>query len=149
MDVMAIPKFERFFRQTGDLDVDKNDLKRYSDFVFNEIYDMLIIAQAHAKANIRDVLEPWDIPIGKGLQENIHDFREIDHEIELEPILDHLAARPQLDVTLSDETRDELPPLAGGISVALARAMPIIDSEVKNPSSEHWERSFRLFNLLY
>jgi Domain of unknown function (DUF1931) len=31
--VMSVAKFERFFRVTAGLDVDKQDLKRYSDFV--------------------------------------------------------------------------------------------------------------------
>jgi hypothetical protein len=31
--VMNVTKFERFFRLAGGLDVDKTDLKRYSDFV--------------------------------------------------------------------------------------------------------------------
>jgi hypothetical protein len=32
--------------------------------------------------------------------------------------------------------------------MALARVFTIIDPVLKNPSSEHWERSFRIFNLL-
>jgi hypothetical protein len=33
VSLMGISKFERFFRSTAGLRVDKNDLKRYSDFV--------------------------------------------------------------------------------------------------------------------
>ncbi|MFC9631532.1 DUF1931 family protein [Streptomyces mirabilis] len=33
MTVMGVSKFERFFRAAAGLDVDKNDLKRYRDFV--------------------------------------------------------------------------------------------------------------------
>ena len=33
MPVVSVAKFERFFRAAAGLDVDKNDLKRYSDFV--------------------------------------------------------------------------------------------------------------------
>lgn len=33
MPVMSVAEFERFFRAAASLDVDKNDLKRYSDFV--------------------------------------------------------------------------------------------------------------------
>ena len=75
---MAIPKFERFFRVAADVDVDKSDLRRFSDFVFDQIYDMLIIGQARAKANDRDVLQPWDLSITKGLQERMHEFEKID-----------------------------------------------------------------------
>ena len=68
MSVMAVPKFERFFREAASLDVDKSDIKRYSDFVNEEIYDLLLVGQATARANGRDVLERWDLPITKGLQ---------------------------------------------------------------------------------
>lgn len=148
MGVMGIPRFERFFRSAAELDVDTDDLKRFSDFVFEQIYDMLIRAQANAKANLRDVIEPWDLPITKGLQERIHEFEKLDHEIEIGPFLADLAARPQLDVTVGEETTARIPSVAGGLSVALARSFKIIDPKLVNPSSEHWERAFRLFELL-
>jgi hypothetical protein len=148
MGVMGIPKFERFFRAAAGIDVDKDDLKRFDGFVFQQVYDLLIRAQASARANLRDVIEPWDVPITAGLQERIHEFEKLDHEIELKPFLADLAARPQLDVTIGDETMDRLPSVAGGLSVALARSFKIIDPKVVNPSSEHWERTFRIFELL-
>ena len=75
MPLMGIAKFERFFRLAAGLDVDKSDLKRYSDFVNGKIHDLLLRGQAAAKANGRVIIEPFDPPITKGLQENIHDFR--------------------------------------------------------------------------
>jgi hypothetical protein len=146
--VMAVPRFQRFFRAAAGIDVDKSDLKRYSDFVFEQIYDMLIRAQANARANIRDVIEPWDLPITAGLQERIHEFERLDEEIEVEPFIERLAARPPLDVTLGEEAQDQLPYVAGGLSVALARSFMIIDPLLENPSTEHWERAFHLFDLL-
>jgi hypothetical protein len=35
----------------------------------------------------------------------------------------------------------------GGLSVALARSFRIMDAEVRNPSSRHWDRVFDLFRL--
>jgi uncharacterized protein DUF1931 len=67
---MSVAKFERFFRETGTLDIDKEDLKRYNDFINEKIYDLLIAAQATAKMNIRDVIQPQNVPITKGLQEH-------------------------------------------------------------------------------
>jgi hypothetical protein len=146
--VMGIAKFERFFRLAAGLDVDKADLKRYSEFVNQKIHDLLLRAQASAKANGRDIIQPSDPPITKGLQECIHEFLFMDFEVELTPILDRLAARPPLDLALSDETEARLPSIVGGISLALARSFRIIDPDVKNPRTEHWERSFEIFNLL-
>jgi hypothetical protein len=148
MGVMGIPRFERFFRAVAELDVDKDDLKRFNGFVFEQTYDMLIRAGANAKANLRDTIEPWDLPIPKGLQERIHEFEKLDHEIEVEPFLEDLVARPQLDVTLTEETIARLPNVAGGLSVALARSFKIIDPKLENPSSGHWDQAFALFELL-
>ena len=57
MPVFGVAKFERFFRAAAELDVDKNDLKRYSDFVERKLYDLLLIGQATAEANARDIVE--------------------------------------------------------------------------------------------
>jgi Domain of unknown function (DUF1931) len=148
MSLMGIAKFERFFRVVAGLDVDKSDLRRYSDFVNAKIYDLLLRGQAAAKANGRDIIEPFDPPITKGLQKRIHEFRNIDEQIELKPILDRLAALPPLDLAYSEETEARLPEIAGGISVALAHSFKINDPELKNPQTEHWERSQNIFNLL-
>jgi len=42
----------------------------------------------------------------------------------------------------------QLPRVAGGLSVALARAFRIIDPDLKNPQGRHWEQTARLFDLL-
>jgi hypothetical protein len=148
MTVMSISKFEHFFRRAAGLDVDKADLRRYSDFVNHKIYDLLVRAQAHAKMNDRDVILPMDLPITKGLQESIHDYRDIDEDIELTDILDHLTKLPPLDLEYADDTRAELPRIAGGLSVALGRTLKIIDPNLKNPQGEHWDKAFRVFDQL-
>jgi Domain of unknown function (DUF1931) len=146
--VMGFVKFERFFRAAGSVDVDRDDIKRYLDFVNDAIYDLLLMGQATAKANARDIIEPWDLPITKGLQESIHAFENIDEEIELRPILDQLAARPPLDAALSEDTEARLPLIFGGISVALARTFRLVDAELKAVHSREWERAFSIFRLL-
>jgi uncharacterized protein DUF1931 len=148
VSLMAVAKFERFFRRAASLDVDKSDLKRYSDFINRKIYDLVLRGQAAAKANARRVIEPFDLPITKGLQESIQEFRKLDEDIELQPILDSLTARPPLDLAYSYDTEAELPRVAGGLSVALARAFRIIDPDLKNPQGRHWEQTERIFDLL-
>jgi hypothetical protein len=148
MPVMGIARFEHFFRTAGSVDVDKNDLKRYHDFVNQKLYDLILIGQAAAKANARDIIEPRDLPITKGLQESMHSFRRIDEEIELRPILAELAARPPLSLALSEETQARLPLVVGGLSVALARTFKIIDPGVRRPMMREWERAFQIFDLL-
>lgn len=148
MTIMGVSKFLRFFRSVAGLDVDKDDLKRYNEFVQRKIDDLLIRGRAVAKANDRDILEPWDLPITKGLQVCINEFKKSDEEIEVEPILERITDFPQLGVGYSDELRDQLPFIAGGLSIALARTFTIIDPAQKQPHTVDWERSFRLFDLL-
>jgi hypothetical protein len=88
------------------------------------------------------------LPLTKGLQDCIREFRQLDEEVELDPILDHLAARPPLDLPYSEEMKAQFPLIVGGLSVALARSFKINDPNLKNPSSEHWQRSFEIFDLL-
>jgi hypothetical protein len=148
MMLMSVAKFERFFRDTASLDIDKDDVRRYNDFINDKIYDLLVRAQAAAKANLRDVIQPSDIPITKGLQQSIESFRKIDHEIELSPILDQLTNRPPLDMGYSDETEAELPRIAGGLSVALAHTFKILDPKLKNPHAAEWEQCRKVFDEL-
>jgi Domain of unknown function (DUF1931) len=146
--VMSVARFERFFRIAASLNVDKQDLKRYSDFINQKVYDLLLRGEATARANGRLIIEPFDLPITKGLQESIHAFKSIDEQIELRPILEQLTAQPPLDLAYGEDTEARLPEVVGGLSVVLARAFKIIDGDLKNPQTEHWQRCFRIFDLL-
>ncbi|MCU1454646.1 MAG: hypothetical protein JWN46_2792 [Acidimicrobiales bacterium] len=148
MTVMAIPRFERFFRAAAGLDVDKDDLERYSDFVNTKLYDLLLLGEVAASENGRDVQHLHDLPITKGLQESMHAFRRLDEDVDLQPILDQLAIRPQLDRPLDEEATAQLPTIVGAISYALARTFTILDPDLKNPQAEHWERAFQVFDQL-
>jgi hypothetical protein len=146
--MMSVAKFERFFRITAGLDVDKSDLKRYSDFINQKIFDLLVRGEETAMSNGRHVIEPFDLPITKGLQESIREFSHVDETIELRLILDQIAARPPLGLGYSKETAAKFPQIAGGLSIALARTFKIVDPGLKNPQTEHWQRAFRIFDLL-
>ena len=150
--VMSIPNFERFFRVVASLDIDKSDIARYDDFINREIEGLLIRAQAAAKQNLRDVIEPQDLPITKGLQENIERFRQLDTEVQLRPVLDTITIRPRGASTRTRceraTRRPRIPDIAGGLSVALARVFKIIDPKVKHPFGAAWERATNVFNEL-
>lgn len=147
MAAVAIPKFDRLFREAAGLDVDKDDLKRLQDWVTDKLRDLIAVGRAAARENNRDVLVYHDLPITAGLQKCIDDFEKMDTELQLQPVLDRLARHPP-DVVFEVEAERRLPAVVGGLTVALARSLKVIDPKVRNPSSEHWERSTRLFDLL-
>jgi hypothetical protein len=143
-----IAAFERLFRKSAGLDIDKADIKRYEGFVQHKIYDLLLRGVASAKANGRDVVRPTDLPITTGLQQNIHEFRRLDGELALQPILEQLGLRSALDLPYDEETEGTLPAVAGGLSVALANCFRIIYPDLKNPQTIHWEVAVRVFDQL-
>lgn len=145
MPVMNVARFEHFFRTTAGLDVDKEDLKRYNDFVDQQLQDMYLMAGVTAKTNARDVVQAYDFPITKGLQERIREFDNV--FAELEDALDAMVPRPP-DITLSEEAEAWVPRIAGGISLGLAHTFKILEPDLVNPQTKHWESAFRLFDLL-
>lgn len=58
-----------------------------------------------------------------------------------------MTLRRPLDLTCGDETETQRADLAGGIALALAHSFKIIDPNLNNPNTEHWERAIRLFDL--
>ena len=135
-------------RTAAGLDVDKEDIKRYYEFVDQKVADLLLVAQHTAKANDRIAVEPRDLPIIKGLEENIHAFEALDWDIGLERILEKAVSAPQMDRPYSDETEARLPAIVGGLSLALARTFKIIDPQLQQPRTQEWQRAFRIFELL-
>jgi hypothetical protein len=57
--------------------------------------------------------------------------------------------QPPGDVTFAEDTEQLLPELFGGLSIALARSFRVADPTVSNPSTEHWNRAFTLFRLVF
>jgi Domain of unknown function (DUF1931) len=51
-------KYALLMRRVAGLDVDKGDLRRLRDCITQKLYDQLVLGQAVAKANNRDIIEP-------------------------------------------------------------------------------------------
>jgi len=145
----GVPVFERFFRSVASIQIDKNDVRRFRDFVDQMIDDIAIAGRASAKWNGRDVIAPQDLPVTKGIQERMREFDKLDEAEEIRELLRQSVRWPPADVTFSEETEQLLPELFGGLSVALARSFRLIDPKLTNPATEHWERAFDLFKLVF
>ena len=145
----GIPELQRFFREAGRVDVDKADLDRYRTFVDEKVDDIAVAGRDAARWNGRDVIAPQDLPITKGLQERMREFGKLDVADDVREILRGTLRRPPDDVTFGEETEETLTDVFGGLSVALVRSFRIIDPDVPNPSTRHWDRAFGLFRLTF
>jgi Domain of unknown function (DUF1931) len=145
----GIPVFQRFFRSVASIKIEKNDIKRYRAFIDEEIDDIAISGRNTARWNRRDVIVAQDLPITRGIQERMREFDELDEADEIRRLLREVVRQPPADVTFADETEDLLPELFGGLSIALARSFRLVDPTVTKPSTEHWDRVFALFRLVF
>jgi hypothetical protein len=141
------PEVQRFFRAAGSIGVDKADVDRFRTFVDGKVDDLAIAGRDTARWNGRDVIAPQDLPITRGLQEQMRQFGRLDEAEDIREWLRGTLRRPPDDVTFGEETEGVLTEVFGGISVALARSFRIVDPEVRNPSTRDWDRVLDLFRL--
>jgi hypothetical protein len=145
----GVPAFERFFRSVAGIKIGKNDVRRFREFVDEQIDDIAIAARDSAKWNGRDVIVPQDLPITKGVQERMREFDKLDEAEEIRDLLRQVVRRPPADVTFGEDTEKLLPELFGGLSIALARSFRVLDPTLENPSTQHWNQVFTLFRLMF
>lgn len=145
----GIPVFERFFRSAAGIDIDKQDVRRYRQFVDSMIDELAVSGRNAAKWNGRDIIRPPDLPITKALQERMREFDKLDEADEIRLLLAQEIRQPPLDITFGGDTERLLPELFGGLSIALARSFRVIDPTLTNPRTEHWTRAFELFRLVF
>jgi hypothetical protein len=143
----GIPEVQRFFREAGSVDIDTADVDRYRTFVDEKIDDIAIAGRDSARWNDRDVIAPQDLPITKGMQERMREFGKLDTADDMRQLIGQNLRRPPDDVTFGDETEGVLTEVFGGLSLALARSFRIVDPDVENPQTRHWQRAFELFRL--
>ena len=118
----GIPVFERFFRSVASIKIDKNDVRRFREFVDEQIDDIAIAGRNSAKWNGRDVIVAQDLPITKGVQERMREFDKLEEAEEIRELLRQVVRQPPGDVTFAEDTERLLPELFGGLSIALARS---------------------------
>ena len=119
------------------------------EFVEEQIDDIAIAGRNSAKWNGRDVIVAQDLPITKGVQERMREFDKLEEAEEIRELLRQVVRQPPGDVTFAEDTEQLLPELFGGLSIALARSFRVVDPTVSNPSTEHWNRVFTLFRLVF
>ncbi|MCW2730819.1 MAG: hypothetical protein JWR13_1635 [Mycobacterium sp.] len=65
----TIPGFVRLFRSAASIDIDKNDVRRFREFLDEQIDGLAIAGRNAAKRDGRVVISLQHLPITKGVQE--------------------------------------------------------------------------------
>ena len=112
----GIPVFERFFRSVASIKIEKNDVRRFREFVDEQIDDIAIAGRNSAKWNRRDVIVAQDLPITKGIQERMREFDKLQEAEEIRGLLRQVVRQPPGDVTFAEDTEQLLPELFGGLA---------------------------------
>ena len=123
----GIPVFDRFFRSVAGIKIDKNDVRRFREFVDEQIDEIVIAGRNSAKWNGRDVIVAQDLPITKGVQERMREFGKVEEAEEIRELLGQVVRQPPGDVAFAEDASRLLPELFGGLSIALARLFRVVD----------------------
>jgi Domain of unknown function (DUF1931) len=99
--IMGYTRMKEFLRRSTGVDLDKSDMDCLTDLIGKKLNDLLVIAVRNASYNSRDIVMEPALPLTKGILEHIRVFRRYEEELDLKPILDHLATYPALERTLS------------------------------------------------
>jgi len=147
MAVVGFTKLEALFRKAASLDIHKQHAKEITDYAGKKIYDILLAAEFSANMNGRDVIWESDLPITKGLQEAIIEFRKLEEELPVEDILEQLTHYPVLKYELSPEVEAKLPEITGTILIVMAKVMKQVNEESRQVSEQLIEKSEIILDL--
>ena len=148
MAVVGVHKIEGLFKKAAGLRVDKSKVKELiSDVIDKKLYDLLLVGEMNAKYNDRDVIWFSDIPLTKAFRESMDSFKELEEELELKQILDHLATLPPLKYALETELEKRLPEIAGTIIYVLAMITKEFSPKDKTVSSEDFKKAEKILDM--
>jgi len=147
MAVAGFSKLEALFRKAASLDIHKQHAKEIAEFVGQKVYDILIAAQLSTSMNGRDIIWESDLPITKGFQEAIVEFRKLEEELLIEDILEQMTHYPVMKYNLSPEVEDKLPEITGTMFVIMAKIMKNLNEESRQVTTELIEKSKEILDL--
>jgi len=148
MAVTGAHKIEALYKKAAGLRLDKSKVKEISDLVDKKLYDLLLVAEQNAKYNARDIIWMCDVPLTKAMKESMQKFLKLEEELELQPILDHLAALPPLKYGLEEELEKKLPELVGTLIYIMANITKEFSDKDKTVSAEEMEKAETILNLM-
>jgi hypothetical protein len=147
MSVIGFTKLEALMRKAASLDIKKNQAKEITDIAEAKLVDMLIAAERNASLNGRDIITEGDMPITKGLQETIIEFKKLEEVIEVKDVLDYLATIPPLKYPLAADLEAKLPEIYGALLVVFGRVAKIVDDNDRALDAKTIEKTKEIMDL--
>ena len=147
MAVVGAHKIEELFKKAASLRIHKNKVKEISDMIDQKFHDLLLVGQANAKYNGRDVIWYSDLPLTKAFRESMQKFREIDQELDTKEVLDHIKTLPPL-YTLEAELEEKLTEIVGTLFYILAQICKAFSTDDNVVSETELEKAEEILNLM-
>jgi len=144
--VVGFKKLEAVFRKAAGIDLDKSKADRITDIVEKKFHDLLLVAVEKAGYNGRDIIMEPDMPITKGFEESLREFKKLEEEVDLQDVLAYLEKIPPLKYPISAELEAKLPEYIGALMLIIARVLKEVGAE-RRPSVEDIERASRILDL--
>ncbi len=148
MAVTGANRIEALYKRAAGLRLDKSKVKQISDIVDQKLYDLLVVAEANAKYNGRDIIWMCDVPFTKAMKESMKEFARFEEELELQPILDHLATLPPLKYALEEELEKKLPEMVGTLIYVIANITKEFTTKDRSVSAEDMAKAETILNLM-
>ncbi len=146
MAVVGAHKIEELFKKAASLQIHKNRVKEISDIVDRKFHDLLLVGEANAKYNGRDVIWYSDLPLTKAFRESMQKFRELDEELALDDVLEHIKTLPPL-YTLEAELEGKVTEIVGTLVYIMAKIAKEFSTDDNVVSEKELKRVEDILNL--
>ena len=144
--VVGFKKIETVFKKAASLELDKSKADRIIDIVEKKFHDLLLVAVEKTSFNGRDIIMPADMPLTKGFEESIKEFKKLEEEVDLQDVLLYLEQIPPLKYPISKELEELLPEYIGALMLIVARVLKQLGAHRK-PSVEDIEKVEKILDL--
>ncbi len=149
--IVGYSRLESLYRTFLSMDLDKSKAELVIDVSSKKLEDLFRVGLERAYIRGSDVVEYYDLPITRGLQETIEWYRRErerlnDPRLDLGPIVDYLAGRVK-GLVIGETIRDNLQDLTAAVLLLVGRVIKLVDPGTRKPSKEAIERAARILDL--
>ena len=149
--IIGLSRLEALYKTFTGLDLDKGRAEAILDIATGKLEDLFTVGLERAYARGSDVVELIDLPITKGLQRTIEEYRRErerlnDPRLDLAPILDYLVGRIS-GLVIGYSVRSELQDLTAAILLLAGRIIKTIDPKTRKPSKNDIEKARKILDL--